>query len=65
MSLTLSSLPGKFKYSLLNLFFFFFCPDGIIPDSSLTGPKAATLNRCQLYYIIKLAELIFSIKVLK
>ena len=28
-------------------------------------PKAATLNRCQLYYIIKLAELIFSIKVLK
>ena len=26
--------------------------------------KAATLNRCQLYYIIKLAELIFSIKVL-
>ena len=28
-------------------------------------PKAATLNRCQLYYIIKLTELIFSIKVLK
>ena len=27
--------------------------------------KAATLNRCQLYYIIQLAELIFSIKVLK
>ena len=27
--------------------------------------KAATLNRCQLYYIIKLAKLIFSIKVLK
>ena len=27
--------------------------------------KAATLNRCQLYYIIKLLELIFSIKVLK
>ena len=27
--------------------------------------KAATLNRCQLYYIIKLPELIFSIKVLK
>ena len=27
--------------------------------------KAATLNRCQLDYIIKLAELIFSIKVLK
>ena len=28
------------------------------------GLKAATLNRCQLYYIIKLPELIFSIKVL-
>ena len=27
--------------------------------------KAATLNRCQLYYIIKRAELIFSKKVLK
>ena len=27
--------------------------------------KAATLNRCQLYYIIKLPELVFSIKVLK
>ena len=27
--------------------------------------KAAALNRCQLYYIIKLTELIFSIKVLK
>ena len=27
--------------------------------------KAATLNICQLYYIIKLPELIFSIKVLK
>ena len=27
--------------------------------------KAATLNRCQLYYIIKLPELTFSIKVLK
>ena len=27
--------------------------------------KAATLNRCQFYYIIKLAELIFSIKILK
>ena len=26
--------------------------------------KAATLNRCQFYYIIKLPELIFSIKVL-
>ena len=26
---------------------------------------AATLNRCQLYYIIKLPELIFSIKVLR
>ena len=27
--------------------------------------KVATLNRCQLYYIIKLSELIFSIKVLE
>ena len=27
--------------------------------------KVATLNRCQLYYIIKLSELIFLIKVLK
>ena len=27
--------------------------------------KAGTLNRCQLYYIIKLPELIFSIKVFK
>ena len=27
--------------------------------------KVATLNRCQLYYIIKLPELIFSLKVLK
>ena len=27
--------------------------------------KAVTLNRCQLYYTIKLPELIFSIKVLK
>ena len=27
--------------------------------------KASTLNRCQLYYIINLPELIFSIKVLK
>ena len=27
--------------------------------------KVATLNRCQLYYIIKLPKLIFSIKVLK
>ena len=29
------------------------------------GLKVATLNRCQLYYIIKLPELIFSIKGLK
>ena len=38
MSVTLSSLPGKCKCSLLN-FFFFFCPDGITPNSGLTGPK--------------------------
>ena len=35
MSVTLSSLPGKFKCSLLN----FFCPDGITPNSGLTGPN--------------------------
>ena len=34
MSVTLSSLPGKFKCSLLNCFF---CPDGITPNSGLTG----------------------------
>ena len=39
MSVTLSSLPGKFKCSLLNVFFFFFCLDGITPNSGLTGPN--------------------------
>ena len=34
-------------------------------SGSVLRLKAATLNRCQLYYIIKLPELIFSIKVLK
>ena len=34
-------------------------------SGSILRLKAATLNRCQLYYIIKLPELIFSIKVLK
>ena len=34
MSITLSSLPGKFKCSLLNAFFY---PDGITPNSGLTG----------------------------
>ena len=49
---------------------------GHMPKTSPTWPpttpkpawlkfKATTLNRCQLYYIIKLPELIFSIKVLK
>ena len=38
------------------------CGKGMLP---IPDPKAATLNRCQLYYIIKLPELIFSIKVLK
>ena len=32
-------------------------------SGSVLRLKAATLNRCQLYYIIKLPELIFSIKV--
>ena len=36
MSVTLSSLPGKFKCSLLKVFF---CPDGITPNSGLTGPN--------------------------
>ena len=34
-------------------------------SGSVSRLKAVTLNRCQLYYIIKLRELIFSIKVLK
>ena len=33
MSVTLSSLPGKFKCSL------FFCLGGITPNYSLTGPN--------------------------
>ena len=36
MSVTLSSLSGKFKCSLLNGIF---CPDGITPNSGLTGPN--------------------------
>ena len=36
MSVTLSSLPGKFKRSLLNVFF---SPDGITPNSGLTRPN--------------------------
>ena len=42
-------------------------PDRRHPAVSRRGLrlKAATLNRCQLYYIIKLPELIFSIKVFK
>ena len=43
MSVTLSSLPGKFKCSLLNVFF---CPDGITPNSGLTG-----LNNTLYIYI--------------
>ena len=35
MSVTLSSLPGKFKCSLLNVF----CPEGISPNSGLTRPN--------------------------
>ena len=46
------------------------CGQGMLPSSGSVSKrwlrlKAATLNRCQLYYIIKLPELIFSIKVLK
>ena len=36
-----------------------------LSSGSILRLKAATLNKCQLYYIIKLPELIFSIKVLK
>ena len=36
MSVILSSLPGKFKCSLLNGVF---CPDGITPNSGLTEPN--------------------------
>ena len=36
MSVILSFLPEKFKCSLLNVFF---SPDGITPNSSLTGPN--------------------------
>ena len=35
MSVTLSTLPGKFKCSLND----FFCPDGINPNFGLTGPN--------------------------
>ena len=38
---------------------------GSVPRRWLRLKAAATLNRCQLYYIINLPELIFSIKVLK
>ena len=43
MSVTLSSLPGKFKCSLLNDF----CPDEITPNSGLTG-----LNNTYIYIYI-------------
>ena len=38
ISVTLSSLPGKFKCSLLNSFLVS-CPDGITPNTGLTGPN--------------------------
>ena len=44
------------------------CGEGMLPwfvSRQWLRLKAATLNRCQLYYIIKLPESIFSIKVLK
>ena len=44
MSVTLSSLPGKFKCSLLNGF----CPDGITPNSGLTG-----LNNIYIYIFLR------------
>ena len=47
MSVTLSLLLGKFKCSLLNVFF---CPDGITPNSGLTGPN----NTIYIYIYISL-----------
>ena len=35
MSVTLSALPGKLNVHC----WIFFCPDGITPNSSLTGPN--------------------------
>ena len=46
MSVTLSTLPGKFKCSLLNGLFGF-CPDGITPNSGLTGPNNT------IYFLLK------------
>ena len=41
--------PGKFKCSLLNVFFF--CPDGITPNSSLTGPNNTIYIYIYIYII--------------
>ena len=46
MSVTLNSLPGKFKCSLLNVFF---CPDGITLNSGLTGPNNTPRMRERVY----------------
>ena len=50
MSVTLSSLQGKFKCLLLNVFFF---PDGITPNSSLTGPNNTYIYIYIYLYIFK------------
>ena len=54
----------------LNPLDYFELPPALAPSSGSVSRhwlrlKVATLNRCQLYYIIKLPELIFSTKVLK
>ena len=43
---TLSSLPGRFKYSRI-----FSCPDGITPNSGLTGLSILSLSLSLYIYI--------------
>ena len=55
MSVTLSSLPGKFKCSLLNVFF---CPGGITPNYGLTGPNNIYINLGLCKHIVNGTEII-------
>ena len=57
MSVTLSSLPGKFKCSLLNVFF---CPDGITPNSGLTGPNH-TYIYIYIYIVVCVCECVLAL----
>ena len=43
---TLSSLPGKFKCSALE---WFSCPEGITPNSGLTGPNNTVCKNVCMY----------------